>query len=389
MNFRLLISGSCFLLLLAAISLSKVFPRANACHASATSGFSRQETVAIPYRFAAVIVDLVFSPKDRLLAATMITPDWYGPGIIKVWQYDEATDSISLLLHEFETRSHHLALSPDGQWLVGAEYGGKPTIESIGIIEVWNLETGKQQYRLNGYERDFGGVKTIGITPDSEFLITGSNFLEHYDEIRGHNLQIWDLQTGTLEASLGGHPDAVTALAISPNGQLLASAGRTKVNGEKTNIHLWDLETRTVIRTLETDTEEVSALLFTPDGKSLISGSKDHKIRLWEVQTGQLTQVLVGHHQPVDQLAVSDDGKQLISRSRHESIRMWDLQTGKQDQLITEGIGMTFAFSSETEQLITTDYRYSEQDNYISTWENDQEHPFQLWACCHLNLLCR
>src|SRR5687768_2019934 len=45
--------------------------------------------------------------------------------------------------------------------------------------------------------------------------------------------------------TLRGHSDGVYAVAISPDGKLIASAGRDRV------IKLWDIETEKVLRTLD------------------------------------------------------------------------------------------------------------------------------------------
>ena len=78
-------------------------------------------------------------------------------------------------------------------------------------------------------------------------------------------------------ADLPGHTKRVVAVAFSPDGKTLASAGGENV------IRLWDLATYKTVRTLEGHTDGVECLAFSPDGKILASGSRDKTIRLWEM----------------------------------------------------------------------------------------------------------
>jgi WD40 repeat protein len=82
---------------------------------------------------------------------------------------------------------------------------------------------------------------------------------------------------GLLERSPGG----VTAMAFSPNGQVLATGDRSG------RINLWDAASFTWFGVLEGH-ERNKALLdlaWSPDGDQLLSGGKDGKVILWDVLT--------------------------------------------------------------------------------------------------------
>ena len=66
----------------------------------------------------------------------------------------------------------------------------------------------------------------------------------------------------------------MNAIAINPDGQTLASAG-------KDGIKLWNLTTGELLNTLSGHTDWVSAIAFSPNGKILASGGFDQQIKIW------------------------------------------------------------------------------------------------------------
>lgn len=140
--------------------------------------------------------------------------------------------------------------------------------------------------------------------------------------------------------------EAPGILAVSPDGQLLASSLRNEVQ-------LWDLQTDALVRTIDRHADRISALTFSPDSSVLASGSLDETVRLWDVGTGASMGVLPAGRTTC--LAFSPDGRSLASGSRiahwvdgYQSatgVQIWDLQTEQlRNQIGTEPIA-AIAFS--------------------------------------------
>jgi serine/threonine protein kinase len=157
-------------------------------------------------------------------------------------------------------------------------------------------------------------VKSIALSPDGQILASGS-----FDK----TIKLWALRTGELLHTLTGHTNRITCIAISPDGQTLASSSFDK------SIKLWSLDTGELLHTLIGRPDRVRYIAFSPNGQTLIS-SGDWEIKLWAVRTGKLLRILAGSSDSARLVTFSPDGLTYAVGSLSGTLELWNPHSGKQ-----------------------------------------------------------
>lgn len=125
------------------------------------------------------------------------------------------------------------------------------------------------------------------------------------------------------------HMNSAYATDISPDGTLMAIAGRDK------SVVLFDLKAekcykRLVSTTNVRHTNEVKCVKFTPDGRYLVSAGWDNTAILWDLVSGQAVGEAFNQHlRGIYALDISSDARILVTGARDGSAIVWDLQNQK------------------------------------------------------------
>lgn len=139
----------------------------------------------------------------------------------------------------------------------------------------------------------------------------------------------------------GGHREMAHAVALSPDGRTLASAG-----ADDTAV-LWDIPSGNLLAALEHGSY-VYALAFSPDGRTLATGGADDLVRLWSVETGRLLATLEGHQKDVVSLSFRPDGRQLASGDEGGSGRLWDVASRRSVATLPQAARVAFSPDGRT-----------------------------------------
>ena len=190
-----------------------------------------------------------------------------------------------------------IAFSPNNPLLASAS--------ADSTIQLWDLNTNTLRATLRGHTSD---VLNVAFSLDGSLLASGGT---------DGTVRLWDPITETLQTTLQGHTGAVLSVVFSPDGSLLASGGADGT------VRLWNPVTETLQATLEAHMDSVLSVAFSPDGLLLASGSADGLVGLWDTNTETL-QATLGHESPVLSVAFSPDGDLLATGSTDGVARLWD-----------------------------------------------------------------
>ncbi len=194
----------------------------------------------------------------------------------------------------------NVEFSPDGKRVVCG------TIDKQALV--WDVASGK---RICVFEKHDAPITRVAFLPGGQEVASNGQ-----DKV----LRIWNAETARERLAIP-HPEVVWGLAVSPDGQLIATGtgGHTEGNpimqrvteGKEYDIRLWDAATGELVRDMKGHTNVVYAIVFSPDGRTLLSGGWDGTIRLWDVATGDQLASVQGQGS-VFVLAVTPDGGQLV-----------------------------------------------------------------------------
>lgn len=237
-------------------------------------------------------------------------------------------------------------------WAVDFSQNGLLLACDKQMLGVWQLQQDLQRLcTLQGYTN---GVWSVAISPDGQTVASGST---------DHVVRLWDLnQQHCRQRHLQSSARQVT---FSPDGQLVASGG------EDGSVQLWEPGTGRQFTMTPRHSGPIWAIAFSPDGQTLVSGSADHQIRLWDVVNHHTLRTFTGHDSWVLSITFSDNI--LISGSADQTIKVWDMRTGDCCHTLTGHTGSVWSVSAARDILAT-----ASEDRMIRLWHLSTADCYQI-----------
>jgi WD40 repeat protein len=270
------------------------------------------------------IESLVFSPDGGLI----ITASRQG---VLCWNL--AKDEEPQRLEDFPQGAGVVRFSPEGGLLAVGNYHSPATLFDVA-----------SRKPLLSIASDGEGHSTEGMcfTADGKQLVIPSSY---------GAIEFFDVKTGKLVKSIEAQPIQPQGVAVSPQGEFLASIGTA------TAIEVWDLKSgKRISDQWIGNLDAAVQTLFTLNDEQVITGGRDGSIRFWNAATGQQERMVEIDHWVVA-LALSPRGESLLSLGLDDTVRLWDAATGTEKRKLP-GHGMTggsgtsaLAFSPDGKQF--------------------------------------
>ncbi|MGE5185130.1 MAG: protein kinase domain-containing protein [Acidobacteriota bacterium] len=152
-------------------------------------------------------------------------------------------------------------------------------VNAIAVAPDGTVAAGREDSRVTLVRPDgrettlrghMGRVFAVAFTPDGSKLVTAGADAAAI---------VWDVATGAKLAELAGHSESIHALAISPSGLLVATAA-----GDTVRVFRLD---GTLVQTLHHRAATVHALAFSPRTGYVEGGADDGAVVDWDAATGE------------------------------------------------------------------------------------------------------
>ena len=224
------------------------------------------------------------------------------------------------------------ATTTTNNWNLIRTYPGHTNcVNELEWIDHDTIASGSNDKTIQIWSKNTGIIiKTINTGIEVYCLKLLSNGF-HLASGLGNNIIIYDKNTGSSISTLTGHSSLIRDLALTNNGNLLASSS------EDNPIRIWDLTTNTLKFTLTGHGSPVYGLKMISN-EILASGSADKSIRLWNIITGHPIRTLPNTHEIYWSVDLLNDAVTLVSGSAGQKIELWNVNYGSLLRSIDTGM---------------------------------------------------
>ena len=233
----------------------------------------------------------------------------------------------------------NLSLSSNSQKIVGSQFNR--------TLKIWHKQT-EEPIVTALKDRHSKKINDVIFSPDGETIVSASD---------DKTVKLWNSNNGELLRTLEGHPDGVTKVSMSDDGEIIRSTSHrvTKIwtkNGE-------------LLKTI-TNNSSGNSLTYDLNAKFLLDSKTQYRLKLWNLD-GILQQTFAGHQDPINTATFSPDGTTIASGSDDGTIKLWRVSDGQLIKTIQEA-----EKDHDPETHAVNSLRFSPDGNYLASGSNDK-----------------
>ena len=172
------------------------------------------------------------------------------------------------------------------------------------------------------------------------------------------SLRLWDLTDGVLLKKMEGHSSGVRAMAISRDGNIIASGD---VRGK---LIIWHGDTGEPLVNAVVHSDKIRSLDFSPDGTVLVTGSKDKMAKLLNTIGWQMNGNPIRCDGAVYCVRYSSSGELAIATNRH--LEIWDPRNSECIAKFKAAINFSLVWTPDGTHLLSGG---STRDPTIREWD--------------------
>ncbi len=207
------------------------------------------------------VTDVCFSVDGTILASA--SEDMTA----RTWNVTDGSERHKFTGHAYPVLG--VAISPDGTLLATAA-GDETRLTKPGEVKTWNLETGEEVHTFPPHER---GATDVAFSPDGSLLVSSS-----LDE----KVNVYEVASGKAKGFFGGHSRPVNAALFAGGGKLVVSGSGGRFKG-KNEIKVWNPEDGEEFGTIDHHEGKVAAIALAPNGRLLAAASYDKTATVWDL----------------------------------------------------------------------------------------------------------
>lgn len=222
---------------------------------------------------------------------------------------------------EIRAEASALGFTPDGSLLAVGGADGVTTVHSIPDLRVvakLGVPVRANPIQCFAFTRDHL-IRASGLVGTNWLLAVGD---------QGTELAIWDVAAALPRVFCRRSHWELESLAFSPDGSLLASAGRREPR-------IWDAYTGEMLLQVGYDwvSSDTTALAFSPDGTRLLVGCRTNSgvgsTGVWELQPDRGIKTLRGLNAVVRQIWFSPNSRRIAALTDQWTLAVWDATTDR------------------------------------------------------------